>query len=271
MNILACPNCKGDLLEISNGKKCPSCNKEFFFNNDVLSLLSEKSFEYEVKPEDWDDYAWEMIEVARGKNRTKKVLKYIPQEGLHLDIGIGRGDGTFEISKKKETIGIDFGSRSLSVAKEKNRSIYQADARKLPFKDSSFSSITLLDVIEHIPEPDLAVNEIFRVLMPGGVLILQTPSIESIQSKIVAINLYKSYKTIRFIDVIVNKFRKTPVSLNKNIGIQPYDEELSRDDIFAIIKNNGFKAVKHKLVNYYVPQFFIQIFSYADLYICKKN
>jgi ubiquinone/menaquinone biosynthesis C-methylase UbiE len=64
----------------------------------------------------------------------RKALKHIPSDGLHLDVGTRRGDGTYLVSQKKQTVGIDFGLRSLKIAARKNRSLIQANACILPFK-----------------------------------------------------------------------------------------------------------------------------------------
>jgi len=174
-DILVCPSCKGDLNNINNSKRCMKCNITFKKIDNIQSFIDQSSHSYEIEPDDWDNFAWEKIEEERGRNRMKKVLKYINKKGLHLDVGTGRGDGTFEVSKVKTTIGIDYGLRSLRIASIKNPYIYQVDARHMPFKDNSFDSITLLDVIEHIPSPEIAIAEIYRVLKSDGILLLQTP------------------------------------------------------------------------------------------------
>lgn len=48
-------------------------------------------------------------------------------------------------------------------------------SQALPFPDESFDTVLSSDVIEHLPEPTLAFQEMGRVLKPGGKLILNTP------------------------------------------------------------------------------------------------
>jgi SAM-dependent methyltransferase len=43
------------------------------------------------------------------------------------------------------------------------------------FADQSFDAVFLMEVLEHVPTPDLAISEIHRVLTPGGQLVLSTP------------------------------------------------------------------------------------------------
>ncbi|MFZ0760267.1 MAG: class I SAM-dependent methyltransferase [Candidatus Sulfotelmatobacter sp.] len=51
------------------------------------------------------------------------------------------------------------------------------DARSLPVADGSVDVVLCTQVIEHIPEPVPVLQEIFRVLRPGGTLILSAPAI----------------------------------------------------------------------------------------------
>lgn len=49
------------------------------------------------------------------------------------------------------------------------------DAQQLPFATAVVDHVLLMDVLEHIPEPDQCLAEIFRVLKPGGTLTVQVP------------------------------------------------------------------------------------------------
>lgn len=49
------------------------------------------------------------------------------------------------------------------------------DAQSLPFADESIDGVLLLDVMEHLPQPDNCLGEIERILVKGGVLIITVP------------------------------------------------------------------------------------------------
>ena len=49
-------------------------------------------------------------------------------------------------------------------------------ATQLGFDSDSFDAVTLFDVLEHIPDDQLAVSEVLRVLRPGGSLIISVPN-----------------------------------------------------------------------------------------------
>lgn len=50
------------------------------------------------------------------------------------------------------------------------------DARALPFPDGSFDGLTLFDVLEHIPEDEMAASEARRVTRPNGAILVSTPN-----------------------------------------------------------------------------------------------
>ena len=49
---------------------------------------------------------------------------------------------------------------------------------RLPFADGAFNRILFTEVLEHIPDDEAALAELFRVLEPGGILALTTPNSE---------------------------------------------------------------------------------------------
>jgi SAM-dependent methyltransferase len=62
-----------------------------------------------------------------------------------------------------------------------NKSLLQtASAQELPFGDDSFNVVIIKHIVEHLPNPEKAINEIGRVTMKGGTLILATPNLGSL-------------------------------------------------------------------------------------------
>lgn len=61
----------------------------------------------------------------------------------------------------------------------------QIDANfHLPYKDNTFDIITCIEVIEHIEDQFLLIRELFRITKPGGRVIMTTPNILNINSRI---------------------------------------------------------------------------------------
>jgi len=90
--------------------------------------------------------------------------------GRVLDAGAGRGAYRDLLLKSAENyVGMDVG-RNLATD-------VVGDAQRLPFSSDSFDTIFCSQVLEHVPEPWLALTEFERVLKPGGKLILSVPHI----------------------------------------------------------------------------------------------
>lgn len=127
------------------------------------------------------------IEGSSGYLR-KKVLKIIEFHQIkadkYLDIGTGNGDFTLMISSQicsNEIFGIDINNEAVSLAKEKgiNSFALNINNQKLPFPNDYFDLITSMDIIEHLTNSDNLLNEVFRVLKPGGVFLVSSPNIGS--------------------------------------------------------------------------------------------
>lgn len=54
----------------------------------------------------------------------------------------------------------------------------------LPYPDASFDVVTLVEVIEHLENHRAALTEVARVLKPGGILVLTTPNVMRIKSRL---------------------------------------------------------------------------------------
>jgi ubiquinone/menaquinone biosynthesis C-methylase UbiE len=70
-------------------------------------------------------------------------------------------------------VGVDIDEHAIHHARESYRKdnlrFEVADAMNLPFKDNSFDIVVCSHVYEHVPDPHVMFDEIYRVLKPGGV------------------------------------------------------------------------------------------------------
>lgn len=92
----------------------------------------------------------------------KFISKYATNKRV-LDIGSG-GSSYGRYFPNRLTVDVDPGREPEVVA----------DAHALPFSDGEFECILCTEMLEHTEDPRAVANELMRVLMPGGTLILTT-------------------------------------------------------------------------------------------------
>ena len=98
----------------------------------------------------------------------------------------------------------------------------------LSYKDSTFDAVTCLDVVEHLLDPGSLIDEIYRVLKPGGQLVLTTPNIRNFR------NLY----TLIFRGIFPQTSPDTFVWGGGHLHF------FTRKDINSIFKKAGFNRIK---------------------------
>ena len=109
------------------------------------------------------------------------VLYFSKKEiGKLLDIGCG--NGSF-ISRMKnlgwKVEGIDFDSKAVNYCNERGLDVKCGDLAQQNFENDCYDVITINHVIEHVPDAGQLIEECYRILKPGGCLVIATPNTES--------------------------------------------------------------------------------------------
>lgn len=108
------------------------------------------------------------------KEKNKILLEHTKNlSGIVLDIGCSDMYLKEYISKNSKYIGLDY-LTTASKLYTTSPNIY-ADGQSLPIKSNSISSVVILEVLEHISNPLICINECYRVLEHGGKCIISTP------------------------------------------------------------------------------------------------
>ena len=117
-----------------------------------------------------------------------------------LDAGCGKGRLTCELAKRgAEIVGVDIAYELISSAKQQNKNLpfLTASVSQLPFVDGCFDGVLCVEVIEHVPDTEMAIYELARVLKPGGKLIVIDKNILSLNSRyLIPSALLKKWKEL---------------------------------------------------------------------------
>jgi len=121
---------------------------------------------------------WTYLDKLIESFRYRKVVNIIPHGCILVDLGCGDGDFLRYMSPRIALgYGIDKKISCSNMCSDPKLIFKEGDLNvQIPLADAIADTVTALAIIEHLHEPKLFVEEIFRVLKPGGICIITTPS-----------------------------------------------------------------------------------------------
>lgn len=173
-----------------------------------------------------DSELFEMIEKVGIKNKNI------------LDFGCGDGIYCFKLSSRgaKKIIGIDLSKSMIDLANNRlrkyshnNIEFLLADGNNLPFDDEIFDLVLANYVLVHFKDLQKPLNEIYRVLKPGGSLIATINNAEF------------TNKTL--------KDSPVPLKLGNTLNVVVNDYLKTDDETQIALKKSGFLIKKYKQLN----------------------
>lgn len=181
-----------------------------------------------------------------------------------LDIATGTGDLAISIAKSgaKEVVGLDLSEGMLSVGRKKIKEdgldekieMIQGDSEALPFEDNSFDAITVAFGVRNFEDLDKGLEEILRVLRPGGIFVILETSVPVKFPFKQGYHFY-SKNLLPLIGKIFSEDKVAYSYLSESAASFPYGEAFNN-----ILKKIGFSKVENK------PQ----TFGVATIYTASK-
>lgn len=106
------------------------------------------------------------------RTRHRIILGYLEKRDGILDIGCGSSRIILDLPR---AVGMDILQSKLRWLRLRHRLLVRGSCDRLPFRDGSFAAVINSEVIEHVPDVPEIMTEMWRVLRPGGILVLGTP------------------------------------------------------------------------------------------------
>lgn len=130
---------------------------------------------YEEKYHDIEEWNWWFV--AR-RQAILSLIKDTPREARILDIGCAGGPLLHELKQNgfANAAGADFSAEAVAKCKARGLEAYEMDAQNLQFNDNTFDLLIASDSLEHLEKDEQALASWYRILKPGGRILVFVPA-----------------------------------------------------------------------------------------------
>ena len=125
-----------------------------------------------------EQYAKGGIGVRYWDYRDRVAFRHVTGNDI-LDAGCGEGITLEKLTRlfpERRVLGIDTEAENLEICRRHRLPVQEGSLYALPFADASFDTVLFSEVIEHLDSPGKALSEIYRVMRPGGRVIIIFPN-----------------------------------------------------------------------------------------------
>lgn len=187
------------------------------------------------------------IRKSKGEQPSQQIQELLRWQkgGRLLDVGCGIGNLLDEAKFYYDIAeGIELDEGNVKFAREeRGLKIYTEPLERLEFPVCSYDIVTMLQVIEHLADPRKVVEEIHKILRPGGILHISCPNIDGLSFR-----LFKDKHILLYGRDHVNMFNRTTITqLLRSVGFEIvdfYTHNSSQDILFEEILYYVFKLNK---------------------------
>jgi ubiquinone/menaquinone biosynthesis C-methylase UbiE len=154
--------------------------------------MAARTFRSRTEVQAWNDEMVAKYDLDRFHNHPSVLVRWIEGERVRriwalltprasdrvLEVGCGAGHLLARVPAGRQ-FGVDLAHVLLQRARGRlgsGTAFAQADAIDLPFPSDTFERVYCSEVLEHLPDPAAAIEEIRRVLRKGGVAVLSVPN-----------------------------------------------------------------------------------------------
>ena len=156
-----------------NLHECQDCSFGF-----VLRIPNDEQFYNRIYADGGRDVSIDFFYSGKKlifRDIRNNILKY-KKNGTLLDIGTGTGALLAFMKSDFAVQGIELSPASSAFARTQGLDVVSMDIEHLNFEDKKFDVVTIIDVLEHLPDPSGVVDEIKRILKSTGLVYIKVPN-----------------------------------------------------------------------------------------------
>ncbi len=288
--MILCPNCKNEIVSINFS--CHNCGYGPKVIDEIVIFhpnLDRHSFDYNSSSLDVlfkteNSHFWFL--------QRKKVIKYIVNRFVSKTdkiIEIGAGTGNVTRILKNDGYDISVGEIYVTGLKYAQTygitNCYQFDLLQTPFVDE-FDTICMFDVLEHLEDEKLTLNNVSKSLKKNGKVILTVPAYNFLWNRDDAIAFHKRRYTKKYLKkvLIANGFEVIKVKyffaslipllllrrfLNRDDGSSIRDEEFNVDLKQSFLINSVLNIILS--IEYFIFMILPLPFGGSIIAVARKN
>ncbi|WP_146118775.1 class I SAM-dependent methyltransferase [Blastopirellula marina] len=149
------------------------------------------------------------------KAKFKGILKHLSRTPKnYLDVGCGSGRYLHHMHslglERQSIYGLEIDAAQTARLAEEQFNIINCRIEDADLPENTFDLITMFHVLEHVDDPKVVVEHLFRLLSPGGVLVIETPNIDSLDARLFSNTYWGGYHIPRHWNLFsVDSLRRT--------------------------------------------------------------
>ena len=170
--------------------ECGRCHHVYLKNRPIIEELGT-IYPNTYLTYDYEEYLGGFINSIRQsfqKMRVRPISRYAKGEDGIIDVGCGGGDLLSLIKKYGDPqwrlYGVDFSPEAVERLRQRGIEAVQSRFEELEWSGPEVGVILMMQLIEHVESPKESLSKAFQILRQDGVLILETPSLDSWDAKI---------------------------------------------------------------------------------------
>ena len=232
-----------DMLFTSPQPKTENLGK-YYESDDYISHTDSKRSLFEK--------AYHMVKKRALNQKVQLLEKHQPNKGNLLDMGCGTGD-FLQVAQQAgwQVQGIEPNEKAQQIAASKGATLISGTPAAA---DHTFDAITLWHVLEHLPNLELQIQELKRILKPTGTLLIAVPNFKSYDA-----GYYKEFWAAYDVPRHLWHFSKTSIDRlveqegMKVVSVRP----MKFDSFYVSLLSEKYKTGKMNYVN----AFFVGLYS----------